>query len=115
MILFDVRKVNRGCYARADSSALLMLSSVQEEFSRKYDEFIHKFEDEFVLATELSCQVLYKVKAVLVLANTWEATNVVRRLLDECLMGNEPFDDARVRLVLDDFKRLAKQEHDTEG
>ncbi|KAK9913455.1 hypothetical protein M0R45_037269 [Rubus argutus] len=87
----------------------------EEEFSRKYDEFIHKFEDEFALATELSCQVLYKVKAVLVQADTWEATNVVGRLLDECLMGNEPFDDARVRLMLDDFKRLAKQEHDSEG
>ncbi|KAK9929346.1 hypothetical protein M0R45_026448 [Rubus argutus] len=33
----------------------------EEEFSRKYDEFIHKFEDEFVLSRELFCQVFYKV------------------------------------------------------
>ncbi|KAK9928526.1 hypothetical protein M0R45_025658 [Rubus argutus] len=97
------------------ANAFRLWAPVGMKFSRKYDEFIHKFEDEFVLATELFCQVLYKEKTVFVLADTWEATNVVGRLLDECLMRNEPFDDAHVRLLLDDFRRLAKQAHDNEG
>ncbi|KAK9914693.1 hypothetical protein M0R45_038455 [Rubus argutus] len=75
----------------------------EKDFSRKYDNFIAKFENEFGLADKWSCCVLFHESHVVVLADSLKATRGVRQLVQRCLLGNIPFDRDHSHVLFLDF------------
>ncbi|KAK9927983.1 hypothetical protein M0R45_025141 [Rubus argutus] len=75
----------------------------EEDFSRKYDYFIAKFDDEFGLADKWSCYVGFHDSHVIVLADSFKATWGVRHLVRKCLLGNVPFNNEHSDVLFPDI------------